>query len=294
MKKVVALLLAIPRFAVADESIYFESAAVAPSAEFVDAGAAPAAPARAVPGSDVAPASAVSHPADSAAEAKAEPAPISYGAELDVASRYVWRGLAFSEHPVLQPSARLGKYGTTLGIASSAYLGAEPGVQNSVSELDFSGRYDLTFGAASISPNIGVYLYPHAPSTAELSTTLGYNLSVITLVTHQALDIADNAGGYYADVGAANSQRLGARMQLATAASFGWCSGSFGRYYIDDTLAGMHWGAAQLDSSLTLTATDALYFRLHGTASRMLEQRIRHMAPDENLISGGLALGMTN
>jgi hypothetical protein len=294
MKKLVALLLAVPRFAGADESIHFEAAALVPSAELVEAGAPPATAAPSVAELDVAPASAVTHPDDSATEAQADPAALTYGAELDVASRYVWRGLAFSEHPVVQPSARLSKYAATLGIASSAYLGAEPGVQDTVSELDFTGRYDLTLGAASISPTLGVYLYPHAPSTAELGGTIGYDLSLITLVTHQALDIADNVGGYYADVGAANSQRLGAHMQLDTAASFGWCSGSFGRYYIDDTLKAMHWGAAQLDSSLTLTATDALYFRLHGTVSRMLEERIRHLAPDENLISGGLALGMTN
>jgi hypothetical protein len=56
----------------------------------------------------------------------------------------------------------------------------------------------------------------------------------------------------------------------------------------------MHWNAAQLDSSLTFTATRALYFRLHGTASRMLEAHIRHLGPEENILSGGLAMGMTN
>jgi hypothetical protein len=276
MKKLVALLLAFPRLALAE----------APASAVAD-DAAPEV------GADTSSGSGPSAPA-AEAEAGAPEGTISYGAEVDFASRYVWRGLAFSEHPVVQPSARFSDYGATLGVSSSAYLGTEPGIDDTVSELDLTGRYDFTLGAASISPTIGAYLYPSAPSTAELGATVSYDLQILALQTHQALDIADNAGGWYADFGAARSQPLGARLTLDAAASVGWGSGSFGRYYIDESLTGMHWGAAQLDSALTLSATDALYFRLHGTVSRMLEERIRELGPDDNLVSGGLALGLAH
>jgi hypothetical protein len=296
MKKLAAVLLALPRLAFADESVTLQASADETSprlAANTEMGA----------GGDVAPASAAasasSVPEADAAEAaegagEGEPSALSYGAEVDVASRYVWRGLAFSEHPVVQPSARVSEYGATLGVSSSAYLGNEPGVRDTISELDLTGRYDFSVGAVSISPAIGAYLYPHGPSTAELSTAVSYDLGVVALQTHQALDVADNAGGYYADVAAARSQALGSRLRLEAAASLGWCSGRFGRYYIDETLEGMHWGAAQLDSSLTVSATEALYVRLHGTVSRMMEEHIRDMGPVENLVSGGLALGMAH
>ena len=292
MKKLVALLLAAPRLAWADESAYFESTAVAPSHDAVDTDVARAVPP--APEVDSAPTSSAT-PEDAAPEASAAPAPLSYGAEVDVASRYVLRGLAFSKYPVLQPSARVSEYGATLGVAGSAYMGSEPGIDYSFSELDLSGRYNFTLGAATITPTIGAYLYPHdAPSTAELGATVSYDLSVITLMTHQFIDVVDNTGGYFADVGAARGQPLGSRVRLDAAASLAWCSGSYGRYYIEDTLTGMHWNAAQLDSSLTFIATSALYLRLHGTASRMLEAHIRHLGPEENILSGGLAMGMTN
>jgi hypothetical protein len=277
MKKLVALLLAVPRLALAE----------APTGPVADDAAHEV-------GADASSSSGPSDAAPEAAEAADPAARLSYGAEVDVASRYVWRGLAFSEHPVVQPSARLSEYHATFGVSSSAYLGTEPGIDDTVSELDLTGRYDFTLGAASISPTIGAFIYPTAPSTAELGATVSYDLQILALQTHQALDIADNAGGWYADVGAARSQPLGSRLTLDAAASLGWGSGSFARYYIEDTLVGMHWGAAQLDSALTLTATDALYFRLHGTVSRMLEEHIRELAPDDNLVSGGLALGLAH
>ena len=292
MKKLVALLLAVPRLAWADESVYFESTAVAPSPGAMDTDVAPAAPA--APEVDSAPALHAT-PEDSAPEENPVPSPLSYGAEVDVASRYVMRGLAFSKYPVFQPSARVSEYGATLGVAGSAYMGHEPGIDYSFSELDLSGRYDFTLGAATISPTIGAYLYPHdAPSTAEVGATVVYDLSVVALMTHQFIDVIDNAGGYFADVGAARSQPLGSRVRLYAAASLAWCSGSYGRYYIEDTMTGMHWNAAQLDSSLTFSATSALYFRLHGTASRMLETHLRQLGPEENILSGGLAMGMAN
>jgi hypothetical protein len=275
MKKLVAFLLVIPRLAFAE---------------------APAAPAADDAAHEVGADSSTSAVPSAPAADPTEPAApgLSYGGEVDFASRYVWRGLAFSEHPVVQPSARLSDYGATVGVSSSAYLGTEPGIDDTVSELDLTGRYDFTLGAASISPTIGAYLYPSAPSTAELGATVSYDLQLLALQTHQALDIADNAGGWYADIGAARSQPLGSRLKLDAAASVGWGSGSFARYYIDETLTGMHWGAAQLDSALTLSATDALYFRLHGTVSRMLEEHIRELAPEDNLVSGGLALGFAH
>jgi hypothetical protein len=206
----------------------------------------------------------------------------------------VWRGLAFSEHPVLQPSARISDYGATLGLASSAYLGTEPGVEKALSELDLTGSYSFSFGAASMTPSIGAFFFAEAPWTAELGATLGYDLSLFVLQTRQALDIADNAGGWYADVAAARSLPLGSRLRFDATTSLAWCSGSFARYYIDDSISGLHWGAAQLDAALWLAPTDMFYIRLHGTASRLVEEHMRTFTPEANLLSGGLALGLAH
>lgn len=288
MKKLVALAMVLPRLALADTSSSEPWADDALS-DVIDASLAPAAPVEA----DRAP----EEPPTGAAEAATEePAAstLSYGAEVDLASRYVWRGLAFSEHPVLQPSARISDYGATLGLASSAFLGTEPGVVDTVSELDVTGNYTLSFGSTSLTPSIGAFFYPHAPSTAELGATLSQDLSILMLQTRQALDIWDNAGGWYADIAAVRSQPLGTRLRLDATGSLGWGSGKFGRYYIDESIVGLHWGAAQLDTSLVLQATDSLYLRLHGTASRLMDHAIRELAPETNLISGGLALGLAH
>jgi hypothetical protein len=222
----------------------------------------------------------------------AEQPSLSYGAELDVTSRYMSRGLAWSERPVLQPSARVADHGVTLGVGGNVYLIDETASASGFSELDLSTKYDLVLGRTTFSPSLSAYIYPEESDTAELGATLSYDLELLTLQTRHALDVLDNAGGWYGDFGAFRSQPLGSRVTLETTASMAWCSGSFGRYYVDESLRGMHFGAAILDSSLMVLATEAVYFRLHGTLSRMLEQRIRDSAGDDVLFGGGLALGI--
>lgn len=287
MKKAVALLLVLPGVAEAKPPPAPEPWADEALREVIEASLAPP-PVEADHAPDAAP------PVTEAPASDSSPTPISYGAEVDVASRYVWRGLAFSEHPVLQPSARISDYGATLVMASSAYLGTEPGVEKALSELDLMGNYTFSIGAASFTPSIGAFFFAEAPATAELGATVGYDLSLFVLQTRQALDIADNAGGWYADVAAARSVPLGSRLRFDATTSLAWCSGSFARYYIDESISGLHWGAAQLDAALWLAPTDLFYVRLHGTASRLVEEHIRAFTPEANLLSGGLALGLAH
>jgi hypothetical protein len=280
MKRLIALLIATPQLA---------SAAAAAEAVAPEAAVAPTAPAVSV-AEDAGPAEA-SDEASGLDEASEAPA-FNYGAEVDVSSRYMSRGLAWSERPVLQPSGRIVHRGVTLAMAGNAYLTDEAAADSGFSELDLFGKYDLVLGPVTLSPSLGAYIYPDAADTAELGAALAYNLDIVTLQTRHSLDVLDNAGGWYGDVGAVRAQPIGSRLTLEGTASVAWCSGSFSRYYIDESLTGLHFGAAILDSSLTFMATDIVYLRLHGTFSRMLEQRMREAAGDEHLLGGGLALGL--
>jgi hypothetical protein len=279
MRKIVALLVAYPHLVWAQAPTGPSETLAAPQSETSpDADAKPSAAEAAAP-------------SDAAEGAAPE---LGYAAEVDVASRCLWRGLAYSEYPVLQPSASLSKYGATFGLAGLGFLGSEPGVDNRFAELDLLASYELTLDAATFSPSFSVYTYPGEADTAELGASLSYDLKLITLQTHQSLDVASNAGGWYGDFGASRSQPLGAHLTLDTLASLAWFNGSFSRYYVDDAIDGMHLGAAMLDSSLVLSATDSVYFRLHGTLSRMLEENVRSLAPDQTLVAGGLAMGIAH
>jgi hypothetical protein len=281
MKRFFALLIATPQLA---------SAAAPAEAAAPESALAPAAPAVNVE-EDAGPAGASGDEVSGPEDASEAPA-FNYGAEVDVSSRYMSRGIAWSERPVLQPSGRIVHRGVTLAMGGNAYLTDEAAADSGFSELDLFGKYDLVLGRATLSPSVGAYIYPDEVDTAELGAALAYNLDIVTLQTRQALDILDNAGGWYGDVGAVRTQPIGSRLSLETTASVAWCSGSFSRYYVDDSIEGLHFGAAILDSSLTLAATDSVYLRLHGTFSRMLEQRMRQAAGDDNLLGGGLALGV--
>ena len=86
--------------------------------------------------------------------------PLTVGLEADFASRYVWRGIALSDGPVLQPSAWVSFAGLTLtpwaNIAFSD--GSAPAGLN---ELDLTLDYSRDVFDLTVNPSFSVYLYPN-------------------------------------------------------------------------------------------------------------------------------------
>jgi hypothetical protein len=63
----------------------------------------------------------------------------SWAAEADFNNRYIWRGIAYSKGPVVQPSFSLTHRGFTVSIWSNMVLDNEPG----------RGRFDQVFFSVS-------------------------------------------------------------------------------------------------------------------------------------------------
>jgi hypothetical protein len=67
-------------------------------------------------------------------------------------------------------------------------------------------------------------------------------------------------------------------------------SGSFARFYVDETTTGARVGATALDSELSYPATDWLSLSLQAAASTLLDPGLRRATGnDAQLVAGGLA-----
>lgn len=80
----------------------------------------------------------------------------------DIVSRYVWRGLAFSDSPCLQPSLGLDWHGFTVGAWGSFSFSPAAGdtTGSTYSELDLSLSRSVDTDAGVLTGSLGAYYFP--------------------------------------------------------------------------------------------------------------------------------------
>ena len=130
---------------------------------------------------------------------------ITYGAEADFNSAYVWRGIVLNSRPVMQPSLWISAYGTTLTAWSNlalTNLSGSPRVQTT--DLILTHRRD--WKKLKIESTLEAYLNPRPRdiddrNTMESSLKLSYTAGRFRVFTIQSFDILTYKGSYFGEAG---------------------------------------------------------------------------------------------
>src|SRR5258707_12575800 len=133
----------------------------------------------------------ITRAADEAEPAKA----LSGGAECDVSSRYMWRGLALSQGAVAQPSVWLTHSAFTLTLWGSGALDARD--PSGFHELDPSIGYERDLGGWSLKPSVYWYRYPGAadPGSTEMELVVSRGIKgSIRAFARQTVDVGAYSG----------------------------------------------------------------------------------------------------
>jgi len=249
-----------------------------------------------------------SHPTADAENEPAPASPVSFAASLALLSRGLWRGLTLGTPAVLETSVDMGYESATLGIVSSAFVGAHVRPGGQMAGFDMNLAYDISVSPFTFTPALNVFSYPGAGQTTEVSLATTIDLGTLgssagpdeqgfgnlSLHTQEALDLMSNRGGWYAEGGVAWSKELGWHLALDVDLSVSCYSGAFTRFYIDEAFTGARVGAAALQSGLTYPATDWLSLTLQGSASSLLDAELRRAAGSQaQLAAGGVAVGVS-
>jgi hypothetical protein len=231
---------------------------------------------------------------------------MSFGASLALLSRGLWRGLTLGTPAVLETAVDVGYESATLGVVSSAFVGAHVRPGGQMAGFDMNLAYDIRAAPFVLTPALNVFSYPGAGQTTEVSLETTVELGTVgagaaeddgigdlSVHTQQALDFMSNLGGWYAEGGLAWSQELGWHLALSVDLSVSCYSGSFTRFYVDESMTGARLGAASLDSGLTYPATDWLSLTLQGSASTLLDAELRRAVGSQaQLAAAGVAVGV--
>lgn len=216
---------------------------------------------------------------------------LSGGAELDGNSRYVWRGLALSTGPVLQPSAWVSLAGFTLTPwANFAFRAGD--APSGFSELDVTLDYSRVISDLTVNPSFSVYLYPNqadAPPTGELAVALSYPVGPVSIFTDHSLDLIATPGAYFGDAGLSYERDLVQNLTVEASAFAGWGSALFNEANFGVNRAALNVGGADL--ALTWSPGGMFYLRPHAALSVLLDRELRAAVSSPLLIIGGLAVG---
>jgi hypothetical protein len=222
-----------------------------------------------------------------------EESAFSFGAELEVTSRYVWRGLEASDGTVAEPLIWASAGNFTLSGWGNVPLTAGAN-RGSFDEADVTLGYSTTWGKLKIEPAACWFHYrnqPDAPDTGELSLTLTYPAGPVELFLEHDLDIAEYSGAYFDVLGATwtgkkSSGGVTPAVQLAVALG----SAKFNEAYVGPASAAVNFVMA--DFGVTYETKGAFYARVHVCALATVAGTIRNELPSGDLVFGGVVLGV--
>jgi hypothetical protein len=216
---------------------------------------------------------------------------LAFGVEADVASRYVWRGLAYSHGAVLQPSANISAYDFTLVSWFNYDLGRK---FNEVrfNEADLTLEWSKTWGRLTIEPSVQSFLYPSpvaSPNTAEGVLRVGWELGPVTLFTRHSFDLAAYPGSYFGEIGLEWEWELQPRLSLETTIWLAGANDRFTEAYVNVPAGGFYGGG--LEVSLRWQLANRFYLRPHAGVTVLGSERLRRQVEEPDLVWVGLAAG---
>jgi len=218
----------------------------------------------------------------------------SIGLEVDVNSRYLWRGFAWGDGAVVQPSAWLTHGALSVELWSSAERDADgSGLAGwRATELDLTVGTETAWRGVTITPALAVYDYSDdedSPTTAEALVELSVPAGPFEVVSSHAFDVAEYRGAYYGDLGLAFVRELGEGTEAQATGYVGWASREFTEVYGGVAVGGLFLVGASVAVERCWEGLPCV--RLHGEATRITRHDLAEAAGGRSRWSVGVAVG---
>ena len=233
---------------------------------------------------------------------------LSCGAEADVVSDYVWRGMVFSPGFVCEPYAYVSAYGITPALWANVQLEDE---HNTLDEIDFIISYNPSFEALSVEVGYVFYYLPEYKSEKpegaedpEIVTTNPLDsqdifvivdyaiLPILTVYSDHYVTIAGNPGGYYFDAGVGLGHAFNDYLGLDAYLEAGVGSPKFNDYNMGQDKFALN--LIETGVSATLGFLGVMYVRPHLSYTTLVDSDLRDAAGEGNTSFwfGGAAIGI--
>lgn len=216
------------------------------------------------------------------------------GGEIDVNSRYIWRGIDYSNGPVVQPYLWATWNTTTLTAWSSMPVSSEPG-RGTFDQLFVSVSHEMAIGPWQFEPALQGYSWrgmmdETTTRTLELAGRLSRPLGPLLLTMSHAFDVTSYAGSWIADAGIA-WERTTPRWQLEASLSTAWANGKFNRVYVGAPAPAVN--NVQFTVAGTRYGRRGWYVQPHAEFVGITAPSVRRALEARTLMNAGISVGWT-
>jgi predicted RNA-binding Zn-ribbon protein involved in translation (DUF1610 family) len=215
-----------------------------------------------------------------------------FGADAGFFSKYVSRGITWTDGPVFQPDLWASYKGFTLSVWGSMDLTDKYDLGGEISELDYTLDYSNNIGPLAYSGGIIYYTFPNTgdDDTSEVYAGLGYDIMLQPkLVVYYDFWQAD---GFYGVMSFSHSFELpevvkGVKSSVDLSAQVGLGSKNYNEFYSGDS----HTAFTNylLTVAIPVSLTDNFSLKPTVSYSSVLDRTIRTKNPhDDNVIFGAV------
>lgn len=227
-------------------------------------------------------------------EGAAAQTPAAWGAEADAVSRYLWRGMAYSDGLVLQPSLWITAGGYDVSIWSNVVVSdrLNPGTFD---QVFMTASRTLAIGALQVEPTVQGYASKGeggagTVQTLEMAARMSASAGPLRVFTSHTVDIGSFAGAYVGDAGLSRSVALRPTVTLNAQASVGWASRTFNRAYVGVPARAVNY--ASLDGEAVIQLRAGWYLRPHLAVQCVIDPAVRRALGEAVMVAGGVAVGL--
>lgn len=219
---------------------------------------------------------------------------VSAGAEIDLQSRAIARGVVASEGPAVQPSGWLGVRGATASVWSSFDPQGHAEARGKPTDLTVTLAYDASFGPLAVTPSVTAVTFPglaDSPTTLEAALDAALDFGPAGICVNQSADALAFAGAYFVAAGLCAEHDLGEVAAISADVTAGAGNRRFHEANFGLAVPG---GVDLVEANLrvTLPMGEGTFLRAHGTLSRVVHPDLLRALPEPTLAVAGAAVGV--
>jgi hypothetical protein len=197
---------------------------------------------------------------------------ITYGAEVGLYKKYVWRGITYNNGLVAQPNIWISYRDFTFEFWSNQTLhDIHSWIKRN--EYDFYLSYNYQFHDIEFEPSFAYYIYPDqedSPPTGEFILNVVYPIGDFKLTTNFTVDVIKYGGAYYVEPGISFENYLLETLKLSSSITLGYGSKKFNETYVGISMPTL--SVATENIALSYYLADNIYIKPNIQFNQILDK----------------------
>ena len=216
------------------------------------------------------------------------------GADVDVVSRYVWRGVPYSDGATVQPSVWTSLHALTCSLWSNLVV-ADRIDRGRFNHVFVTATYRADIDRLTIEPGVQAY---HTKAVGEIGAIISAEAVVristrvgaFRIFTDHTVDMHAYRGAYIGDAGLIHQRTIGARSEVATQFLVSWATARYNSAFVGVAKSAINY--ASLSGRVTLGLNEHWSLRPHAEWQPIIDVALRRALHANAFFTAGIALSV--